>query len=642
MTSNSDASEEYQKALKIGKKVGELLPALDDILLEKNEKIVGEVPLGIVQIPTFLIAGTKTDGRSNAFSKGFYPLLSENSEFGVKWKKLYISHLEEGIREPIKAYEYMNKFYVQEGNKRVSVLKCCGAVSIPGTVTRLVPRRTNDPQNIIYYEFMEFYALTGINYIWFTKPGGFARLQKLVGKRPDEVWTEDDLLDFSSVYTNFSVEYESKRKKGMHATCGDAFLCFISLFDYNSLFDMTSVELKEKIDQTWEEFFLLASEEALEIQMDPTKDEPKSIVSKLISDITGGNAKQKVAFIHQKTPETSGWTYGHELGRIYLQETFKDEIETTNYFNATQDNTEELIRQAIAEGNKIIFSTAPPLLKGSLKVAIEHPEVKILNCSLNSSHKHIRTYYARMYEAKFLMGAIAGAMTENDKIGYVADYPIFGTIANINAFALGAKMVNPRAKVYLEWGCVKDRNYNEVYASKGVNIISGLDFLPVDATHRHFGLYRTTDKSYCNLAMPVWHWGKFYEKLIRNIMSGTFKSDEAATEKGLNYWWGMSAEIIEVFCSHNLPIGTARLTELLKNTICSGDFNPFSGVLYSQDGVVQKDPNGVLSPEEIIRMEWLAENVVGSIPKSEDLVEEAQAVVLQSGIENASEDTTIV
>ena len=45
---------------------------------------------------------------------------------------------------------------------------------------------------------------------------------------------------------------------------------------------------------------------------------------------------------------------------------------------------------------------APQLMKASLKVAVEHPEVKILNCSLNEPSKHIRTYYARMYEAKFI------------------------------------------------------------------------------------------------------------------------------------------------------------------------------------------------------------------------------------------------
>ena len=635
------ASEEYDRLLRLGKKENTPMPILDEILESKQEKIVGEIPLGLVQIPMFLIEGTKTESRSNAFSKSFYPLLAAESEFGIKWKKLYCSHLEEGIREPIIAYEYMNKFYVQEGNKRVSVLKSVGAVSVPGYVTRLVPRRTNEPENVIYYEFMEFYALSGINYVWFSKPGGFERLQKLVGKRPDEKWTELDKEDFSSVYTNFSQEYEAKRKKGMPATSGDAFLCFIALFDYKSLFDMSSTELKEKIEQTWQEFFLLTPDEALEVQMDPVLEDKKT-VSKIITGLLASGVKEKVAFIQPKTTETSGWTYGHELGRLYVDELFKDEIETKSYFNATEENGDELFKQAVEDGNTIIFATAPTLLKPSLRAAIEYPNVKILNCSLNTSHKLIRTYYARMYEAKFLMGAIAGAMAHNDKIGYVADYPIFGMTANINAFAMGAKMVNPRATIYLEWSSMKDCNYKESFAAKEIEVISAMDFVPVDAREKHFGLYRTTDQSYSNLAMPVWHWGKFYEKMIQNILNGTWKFDEASAQKGLNYWWGMSADVIEVFCSHTLPIGTARLVELLKKTIESGDFNPFSGVLYSQNGMVQKDPDKLLSPEEIIRMDWLADNVVGHIPTIDEIAGPARSFVEISGIANVGVDTTVV
>ena len=71
----------------------------------------------------------------------------------------------EGIRDPIKAYEYMNKFYVEEGNKRVSVLKFFGAVSIPGNVIRIVPPRTDEKENRIYYEYMDFYSLSNVNYV---------------------------------------------------------------------------------------------------------------------------------------------------------------------------------------------------------------------------------------------------------------------------------------------------------------------------------------------------------------------------------------------------------------------------------------------------------------------------------------------
>ena len=203
----AEAQNDYYKAMRAGKREGETLPNLDDILKEKNIVAVREVPLGLVQIPSELIVGTKTAGRSSAFSKGFKPLLKENTEFAYKWMALYKAHLNEGIREPIKAYEFMNKFYVEEGNKRVSVLKFFDAVSIPGNVTRIVPPRTEEKENKIYYEFMDFYALSRINYIWFTQLGSFAKLQRLVGKRPDEAWSDDDRLDFASAYNRFRAEY---------------------------------------------------------------------------------------------------------------------------------------------------------------------------------------------------------------------------------------------------------------------------------------------------------------------------------------------------------------------------------------------------------------------------------------------------
>ena len=575
----AEAQNDYYKAMRAGKREGETLPNLDDILKEKNIVAVREVPLGLVQIPSELIVGTKTAGRSSAFSKSFKPLLKENTEFAYKWMALYKAHLNEGIREPIKAYEFMNKFYVEEGNKRVSVLKFFDAVSIPGNVTRIVPPRTEEKENKIYYEFMDFYALSRINYIWFTQLGSFAKLQRLVGKRPDEAWSDDDRLDFASAYNRFRAEYKANGGDKIPITTGDAFLYFIGLYDYRSLDNMTAVELKEQLAKSWDEFRLLTTDESVELQMDPTDESEvkKNFFARLIPTST---PKLLVAFIHEKNAEISGWTYAHELGRMHLQQTFEDQISTTCYDNATEENADDLLAKAIADGNNLIFTTSPPLLKASLKAAIEHPEVKILNCSLNTSHRYIRTYYARMYEAKFLMGAIAGAMSKNGKIGYIADYPIFGMTANINAFALGAKMVNPRAKVYLEWSTLKDHDVAKSFAENEVHYISGQDMTIPGEPSRHFGLYRDSEDMPLNLAMPIWHWGKFYEQMIRNIMNGAWKIDDTSdSTKGLNYWWGMSAGIIDVICSQHLPIGTARLVDLLKKSICEMNYNPFSGVL---------------------------------------------------------------
>ena len=88
------------------------LQALDDIV--SFAVIASEVDLGLVEIPLDAIVGTKTAGRKQAFASNFMPLLDENTEFAGKWVSLYQAHIEEGIRDPIKVVEFMNRFYVVE------------------------------------------------------------------------------------------------------------------------------------------------------------------------------------------------------------------------------------------------------------------------------------------------------------------------------------------------------------------------------------------------------------------------------------------------------------------------------------------------------------------------------------------------
>lgn len=629
--------EDYNKAYKLGKRDyqsrvlrGEqpTLRVLDDILPPKGE--YSEIPLGVVSIPMEQIVGTKNAGRSNAFSANFMPILEAGSEFARKWSLLSTSHVEEGIREPIKAYEYMNQFYVEEGNKRVSVMRFFDVLEVPGSVTRILPKRSEEKENKIYYEFVDFYDKTKINYIWFSKLGSFQKLVKAVGKAEDEIWNEEERRNFSSVYRRFLAEYRSQGGEKLKITAGDAFLAFISLHGYEGLLEKSIGEMKALIMKTWEEFVLLNEQEDVDLKMHPTK-EKKKLFDSLLSF---GKSRLKVGFIYEKTATSSAWTYAHELGRLHLEQMFPDEVSTIYYDNVTGENAEEFIQKCVDEGCDIVFTTTPAFVQASVRKAIEHPSVRIVNCSLNTSHRYIRTYYARMYEAKFLMGAIAGAMAENNKIVYLADYPIYGTIANINAFALGAKMINPRAEVNLLWSCVKEQNIQEEIKKISPDCISGKDMVIPEEVSRYFGVFRIQDEEIQSIAMPLWHWGKFYEQLIRTIMDGTWKYDESSGgTKAINYWWGMSADVIDLICSQNLPIGTKRLVKFLKAAIRRGDLNPFYGILYSQTGIVQDDAERSLTPEEIIKMDWLAENVIGSIPKEEELEESSKPVVRQQGVD---------
>lgn len=636
--------EDYIKANKLAKKDyqsksmrGELptLPVLDDILPPKGQ--YREVPLGLVKIPADQIAGTKNAGRSNAFASNFMPLLKEDSEFASKWESLSTSQVTEGIRDPIKAYEYMNKFYVEEGNKRVSVVKFFGLDSIPGTVTRIIPNRTNDKENRIYYEFLDFYELSRVNYIWFTETGRFAKLQEAMGKEKGEEWSEEDQMDFRSIYIRFTKEFKAKNNDKLKITPGDAMLALIELYGYKELLDMSSAELKKLIAKTWEEYMLLEKDKEIELKMDPAQEKkPLLNLNKILPAgvLLPGKGRLKVAFIYEKTPGSSAWTYGHELGRLHLEQSFPNEVQTLFYTNVNQKNAEYAIEDAVQQKCDIIFTTTPSFVQASVKAAVAHPSVRILNCSLNTSHRYIRTYYIRMHEPKFIMGAVAGALTENDKLGFIADYPIFGTIANINAFALGAKLVNPRVKVYLEWSAKKDVDAVKNLREQGAEIISGKDMVTPEEASRYFGLYSLEHDWPKSLAMPVWHWGRLYEQLIRTIMDGTWKYDDNPSDKkAINYWWGMSAGVADIVCSETLPIGTKRLVELLNSNIKNRIFDPFAGELYSQTGVIQKESWKSLSPEEVVKMEWLAENVIGDIPKRQELKKRSEAVVLQQGVE---------
>ena len=634
------AYDDYIKAQKLGMKAfkaasskgrNPYLPVLDEIL--SHESVDSEVYLGIMNIPLNQVVGTSTFGRTQAFASNFMPILNYGSEFSAKWSYLIDAQVEEGIHDAIKVYEYMNQYYVVEGNKRVSVLKFLDAPYVLADVTRKIPTRTNTYENRLYYEYLDFYKLTKITYLHFSNLGSYQKLILAVGKKPDEVWSEDECKDFSSFYIAYNKAFEEAGgSKLKNITSTDALPFYLSLYPYEQAKEMISSEIKENLEKIWSEITLLGEDDSVALLMDPTE-ETKTKIMDSVLNIIKPTKKNKVAFVYDKDPSVSDWIYGHELGRLHLDEVMGDEIITNYYITPdTDEGAEQLLDRLCWEENDIIFTVTPNLIKASIKAATSYPNVKILNCALNSPHNTVRTYYTRMYEAKFLTGMIAGAMCSNNKIGYVADYPIYGTIANINAFAIGAKMVNPRAKVYLAWSTQKDFDIDDYFKNEDITYISAQEMITPQSNDRQFGLYAEKKDSKKNLAMSIYHWGAFYEELINTIERGSWEIEEAGESKALNYWWGLSAGVIDVICSNNLPIETAKLVNLMKYSISNGDFLPFSGPLYDQVKIRRCKDGEILEPEAIITMDWLNENIIGDIPKIDDLYEDAKPIVQLRGL----------
>ena len=633
-----EATEEYTLAVKQGKaEVKELTAAgkdphpavLDDILGETAYDTAKEV--GLVEIPVERILGTKSAGRITAFSASFLPLLNEESEFATKWKLLCSDHLSDvGIREPIECFEYLGNFYVQEGNKRVSVLRYFGAARIPGNVKRILPAKSDDPAVKAYYEFLDYYKASKLYIPRFTRPGDYGKFLKALGKKPDENWSEDERRTFNARFHYFSDAFAGMKARPETVTAEEALLLWLQLYSYEDLGKFSSAELQKTLDDLTFDVVTATFESTVQVET-KTKESPKaSLLTRIITPDT-----IQVAFVHQLTTAASAWVLGHEEGRKYIESVFGDKVICRSYFGAdTLALGEEKIEEAIRDGATVIFTTSPMLSRASLKLAVKYPKVRILNCSVSQPYSSIVTYYGRMYEAKFITGAIAGAMAQNNRIGYIASYPIFGTMASINAFALGAQLTNPRAQIELRWSCCEGTPQADFFTD-GIRVVSNRQAPSQNKMYLEFCSYGTylmaEHSTLIPLGMPVWVWGKFYEKVVNFYLSGGKKINKDPYS-AINYWLGMDSGVIDIELSDKLPAGVRALAELLRKHIIDGTLDPFARKIIAQDGTVKNDGSRTLDPKERLHMDWLCENVIGEIPSFDQILPMSRTMVRELGV----------
>ena len=635
------AIEEYNLALRQGQKeYRELVMAnrsphpvvLDEILPENNTDAV--VDLGVVEIPSERIIGVKSAGRITAFTASFRPLLDNKSEFATKWINLCSAHLGEvGITDPIVCYEYLGDFYVQEGNKRVSVLRHFGAPRITGTVKRIVPPLSDEPRIQAYYEFIEFYKASKLYCVQFRRPGDYARLLAHLGKKSGEVWNETEKRTFNAYFHYFRDAFCALQVPPEEALPEEALLLWLELYPFQDLGRLSTSELKKSVAALRED--MVANSKKEDAVKGQTKAEDTTKANLLERLVSSGPDHLNVAFVHQLETAQSAWVLGHEEGREHLQRVFGDKITTRSYFGAeTTELAERYIEQAVADGAQVVFTTAPPLSRATLKAAVTYPKVRFLNCSVDQAYSSLRTYYGRIYEAKFITGAIAGAMAQNNRIGYIASYPIFGVPASINAFALGAQLTNPRAQIELRWSCVKGTPQADFLAD-GVRVVSNRD-APTQAKmfldFCNYGTYLMNDRGdLIPLGTPIWLWGKFYEFVIRSIFAGGWKRDKGEST-ALNYWLGMDSGVIGVRLSDKLPEGVRQMAKILEKGLKDGTLDPFRRRITAQDGTIKSDSTHWFSPEELLHMDWQCDNIVGSIPGFEEILPISQNMVRELGI----------
>lgn len=637
MNHRIESAEHYQQALRSGRKshrqdLHPYLPELDKIL--QGQMIAGAVKLGLMEIPASRIVGTKSAGRTTAFASNFMPLLPLESEFGQKWCNLCEAHLsDEGIRDPITCYEYLGKFYVQEGNKRVSVLKYFGAASIVGNVTRILPIDSDSPEAQAYQEFLCYYPLTKLYQIYFTRPGSFPKMQVALGYEPDHVWSDDERRSFLSSLFYFERAFQKLGGEALHATVTDALLEWLKLYSFEMLKTLPAADLTRSLEAIWSDIRAIGQLGVIEVATDVDTGDEKEYKNRRKFSMMPSYLN--IAFVHELEPKNSNWIRAHELGREHLEEVMGDQVIVQRFTDVgCGDEAEAAMETAIKNGAEVIFATTASLISACRKVAARHPRAKIFNCSVYMPYTDVRTYYSRIYEGKFISGAIAGAVSKSNDIGYIASYPIFGVPAGINAFALGAQLTNPNAKIHLKWSCVAGDPLSEL-AALGIDVVSTLDIPMPGWNGGQWGTFRLqADGTTELIASPYWDWGAFYVKFARGILGGEWNSNFFGKHenRAVNYWWGLSSGVIGVTWTDAIPTGTKALAEILKNGLIEGSIDPFRRRITSQDGLDRSDGTTPLPSEEILRMDWLCSNVVGSIPDYDSLAEKARSLVRLQGI----------
>ncbi|AEX86410.1 hypothetical protein XO10_10030 [Marinitoga sp. 1135] len=626
-----DSAKEYKNAKKKGER--ELLywegrgkdgylPSLEH-LLQKYE-ISGEQYLGTIEIPLKKVKGTYYESRRSAFSKNFLPLLEETSEFAIKWMNLFEAQQEEGIREPIVAYEFLNYFYVVEGNKRASVLKYLEAPSIVGNVRRIIPKYDElDPKIRIYYEFLDFYEKTKINMIWFKREGSFKELEEILLKHIKE--TNQNPNEFFKyfekfIYWNFRKVYHSLGGESLPLTTGDAFLEYIKKYGIED--NILDKELKARVKELIKELETVYLEEK------------KDLLHEMLASFIKLSAAQEktlnIAFVYRNTINESTWVQAHEIGRNYIEEKFKDKIHTTYIENVKKEDSYEVIQELVDKNYNLIITTSFDFMDSTYKAAVNNLSVKFLNCAGYKSYRNLSVYFGRIYQPQFLTGMIAGIMTKSNKIGFIAPYPLPLFVRNLNAFAIGVKMVNPSAVIDVKWtkewiNYELEKELTVKLIESGNDIIaSNLDTLtPLEIADEHnvysIGYNIKKDELFpkTNIAAATWNWGPFYEKIVKKLLNDEWEITTSKHLKDLRkYWYGMDRKIVRLFKSKNLlPGQSENLIELMKNAIKNREYDVFSGPIIDANGNIVATNDESITDEELLKINWYLDNIKGELEK---------------------------
>jgi len=279
---------------------------------------------------------------------------------------------------------------------------------------------------------------------------------------------------------------------------------------------------------------------------------------------------------------------------------------------------ERVMEGMIQQGAKLIFATSFGHQQSAFNLAKKHPDVVFEHAGGWMLNANFGNFFGATQAAWYPMGVAAGAMTKSNTLGFVAGVPIGYLIGNINAFALGARSVNPKAEVHVVvTGSWSDKAKEA--AAAGALIDQGADVVAMHVDSPATVIQTAESRSVYSigfqslearaLAPKGWitglgfTWGPFMTETAKSVIAGTFKP--AMVRLGLGQ--GMMA--IAPFGSA-VPEATRTLATAAADRVGAG-FNPFTGPITDNSGAVRIPAGEAWGGDKMGSFDWYVEGVVG-------------------------------
>lgn len=329
----------------------------------------------------------------------------------------------------------------------------------------------------------------------------------------------------------------------------------------------------------------------------------------------------RAAFVYIGPPGDLGWTYEHDRGRLAIEETFGDDIETTYIENVEEGpDAARVIRQYAQEGYDMVFATSFGYMDPMYEVAEEFPDVIFEHCSGFKTLDNMATYFGRIYQPRYLSGLVAGSMTESNNIGYVAAFPISEVIRGINAFTLGVRAVNPDAVVNVVWtntwyDPVQEREAALALLDAGADIIAQhQDTTEPQKAAQERGVlsigYDSDMRAFVGdtvLTSPMWNWETYYADTIGAAIEGNWETHQ--------YWGGIEDGVVQLAeFSPKVPQEVRDLVDQARQEIIDGD-DVFCGPINTAEGSLLVAEGECMSDEDMLNLNVFVEGVSGTIPE---------------------------